>query len=377
MVTYRKALPGEREAYVAFADMVFGASGDSTRFETDVPKVYAPGVDSADMHYLAVDDARGIVGLAAVLPGEICAGGVALKTGYIGTVCVHPQARGEGHMKRLMAMALDDMRANGTDLALLNGQRQRYEHFGFAFGGEMLRFTLSEGCVRHALRGVPNEDVCIEPMRPGSPEVPLALALHDARPVRFARDADSFVDVCRTYAKTPWALSRGGEFLGYLVSGREKSAIAEIAAASADALKAMLKAWFVQNGLKRLEVSVPPADAATARRMASLADGQAMGACINVRAFNHRRVLQAMLAAKASYRRLADGRMDFDVEGDRFSVAVADGRVEVSGGGTGAIRLTELEASRLYIAPFDYEGRPECPDGWFPLPICATSPDAF
>ena len=150
----------------------------------------------------------------------------------------------------------------------------------------MLRFTLSEGCVRHALRGVPDEDVCIEPMRPGSPEVPLALALHDARPVRFARDADSFVDVCRTYAKTPWALSRGGEFLGYLVSGREKSAIAEIAAASADALQVMLKAWFVQNGLKRLEVSVPPADAVTARRMASLADGQAMGACINVRAFN-------------------------------------------------------------------------------------------
>ena len=84
-----------------------------------------------------------------------------------------------------------------------------------------------------------------------------------------------------------------------------------------------------------------------------------------------------MLAAKASYRRLADGRMDFDVEGDRFSVAVADGRVEVSGGGTGTVRLTELEASRLCIAPFDYEGRPECPVGWFPLPICATSPDAF
>ena len=83
MVTYRKALPGEREAYVAFADMVFNASGDATRFETDVPKVYAPGVDSADMHYLAVDDARGIVGLAAVLPGEIRAGGVALRTGYI------------------------------------------------------------------------------------------------------------------------------------------------------------------------------------------------------------------------------------------------------------------------------------------------------
>ena len=378
MVTYRKALPGEREAYVAFADRVFGGKHEDIHFEQFVPKVYAPGVDSARMHYLAVDGERGIVGMVGVMPGELCAGGEKLKLGYFGTVCVHPEARGEGHMKRLMAMALDDLRAGGADLALLNGQRQRYEHFGFAHGGEILRFSFSAGCVRHALGGVDAGGVEIAPLDAESPFLEAARALHAARPLRFSRgDAASFAVVCRTSMKEPWALSRRGEFLGYLIADRGRATAAEIAATSPEALDVMVKAWFLQSGLERLEIDALPSDCAVARRLAGYADGQALRACVNVRVFRHRRVLAALLGAKAGYARLADGRMDFDVGGERFFARVQDGRVEVAAGGSGAVSLGDLEASRLYAAPFDYDGRPAAPLGWFPLPVGVATPDTF
>ncbi len=378
MVTYRKALPSDRDAYIALADMVFSSEGAPIRFEEFVPKVYSPEVDSAQMHYLAVDDARGIVGLVGALPGKLHAGTTSLRTRYIGTVAVHPRARGEGHMKRLMAMALDDMRADGVDLALLNGQRQRYEHFGFAHGGAMLRFHFSAGCIRHALNRVDAGGVEIEPLHVGSPFIEAAMALHAARPLRFERGgAAEFAVICRTSMRRPWTVSRRGEFLGYLIANREGTAIAEIAAASPEALDIMVKAWFLQNAPQRLEIAVLPTDRAIARRLSSYADGQAMGTCINARALNHRRVLAAMLGAKAALAPMAGGRLELDVDGERLVIDVCDGQADVRSGGAGTVRLTGLEASRLYLAPFDYDGRPNVPTGWFPLPIAAATPDTF
>ena len=180
-----------------------------------------------------------------------------------------------------MAMALDDMRADGVDLALLNGQRQRYEHFGFAHGGAMLRFHFSAGCIRHALNRVDAGGVEIEPLHVGSPFIEAAMALHAARPLRFERGgAAEFAVICRTSMRRPWTVSRRGEFLGYLIANREGTAIAEIAAASPEALDIMVKAWFLQNAPQRLEIAVLPTDRAIARRLSSYADGQAMGTCI-------------------------------------------------------------------------------------------------
>ena len=121
MIEYRRARPEEREAYIAFADMVFQDQGTDIQFEQALPKVYGRNMETAEMQHVAVDDATGIRGLVAVLPNKLRVGSEVLKTGYIGTVSVHPESRGQGHMKRLMAQALDAMRAEGVDLALLGG----------------------------------------------------------------------------------------------------------------------------------------------------------------------------------------------------------------------------------------------------------------
>ena len=61
--------------------------------------------------------------------------GETLRVGCVGTVSVHLYSRGEGHMKILMAMMMDDARAKGCDLLMLGGARKRYNYFGFEQAG--------------------------------------------------------------------------------------------------------------------------------------------------------------------------------------------------------------------------------------------------
>ncbi|MFR5072051.1 MAG: GNAT family N-acetyltransferase [Bianqueaceae bacterium] len=60
--------------------------------------------------YLAKDNGK-IKAMVCVLPTEFKSGTQVLKAGLLGTVSVHPYARKRGYMKKLMEMAVADMRA--------------------------------------------------------------------------------------------------------------------------------------------------------------------------------------------------------------------------------------------------------------------------
>ena len=63
--------------------------------------------------------------MVAMLPLRMHVLSDVLQLGFVGTVCVHPYARGEGHMKHLMADLLADAKRRGLDLLVLGGQRYR------------------------------------------------------------------------------------------------------------------------------------------------------------------------------------------------------------------------------------------------------------
>lgn len=377
MVTYRKARPEERAAYIEFADMVFTDDGSPISFEASIPKVYGAHVDSAHMQYIAVDDEKGIRGLVAVMPNELYVGGETLKVGYIGTVSVHPQARGEGHMKKLMQLAINDMKAEGVDIALLGGQRQRYEYFGFAKGGAGYAVTVGEPNVRHALKNVDVEGISFELMGKDSKWVGAAHALFEKQEIRFKRNRTEFVDICCNYLARPWAILCGGEFAGYLVCNDKKDGIAEIMVESVDVLDKAVKAWIVQNELKRVRMMFPVWQRESMKKLGAYAGDTVLEMRVQSSVYNPRRVLKAMLTAKARFAKLENARMTFNIEGDCFTVTVQDGAVSVADGGETPVCLSTLEASQLFAYPFDYEGRPETPGGWFPIPLYEASPDAF
>lgn len=377
MVTYRKARPEEREAYIKLADMVFTDAGMPISFEASIPKVYSEHIDSSSMHYLAVDDEKGIRGLVAVMPNRLHVGDETLKIGYIGSVSVHPQARGEGHMKKLMQMAINDMKADGVDIALLGGQRQRYEYFGFSKGGVGYTVTVDEPNVHHALKNVDASRMMFVQMDQTSPWVNDAYELYEKESIRFRRNRPEFVDICCNYLHRPWVILSEGRFVGYLICNDSKCSIVEICVESVDMIDKALKAWIVQNGLERISLSFPVWQTEILKRLGRYAEWTSFDMRVQSSIYNPRRVLKAFLTAKAGFTKLENADMTFNIEGDCFTVTVENGEVRVTDDGETSVCLDTLQASQLFVYPFDYEGRPETPQGWFPLPLYEVAPDGF
>jgi len=62
----------------------------------------------------------------------------------IGQVCCLPEYRSRGVMSALMKAAEADMKAQGRPVGYLGGNRRRYGHFGYDFGGNMVRYGLDK-----------------------------------------------------------------------------------------------------------------------------------------------------------------------------------------------------------------------------------------
>lgn len=377
MIEYRKARLEEREAYLAFADMVFNLSGTDISFERSIPKVYGADMDTAKLQNIAFDDEKGIRGLIAVLPQTLHVLDRTLKTGYIGTVSVHPDARGEGHMKALMAKVLEEMRANGADIALLGGQRQRYEYFGYAQGGVVHHIEINSSNIRHALKDVSIDGVTLSEITSGTALERQAQALHDARPYHFDRSSPGFAVVCRTYLHTPWAVEQHGRLLGYLIASADKKRLAEIYSASPADLDTMLKAWLTLHALDEIVLDMPAYDAALLRHLCIWAESVTRSPALSARVLNYPHVVEAMLRLTALYQTLEDGTLPLCCEGQAFTVQVTSNQVRVTEGADHPLVLDALSAGRLLFTPFDYEDRPAVPRGWFPLPVCSQEADAF
>ena len=84
-----------------FANMVFSMSSGSIDFEQLLPKAYSPERNMLAAHHLIKEEGR-IKALIDVLPMTLQMGEESLKAGYIGTVSVHPKARGKRYMITLM-----------------------------------------------------------------------------------------------------------------------------------------------------------------------------------------------------------------------------------------------------------------------------------
>ena len=81
-------------------------------------------MDYTFIHRVAADENGKLRAQIAVLPEKLMVAGHPLRGGFVGNVSVHPKARGEGHMKRLMQDWLKEMQE--TDVykrQVLQGKR--------------------------------------------------------------------------------------------------------------------------------------------------------------------------------------------------------------------------------------------------------------
>lgn len=368
--TFRIAKQEELEECRDFADLVFGID-----FRKLLPKVYGENPVMHAAHYIA--DCGEIKGLVAVLGDRLTVGETVLKTGYVGSVSVHPDSRGQGLMMKLMDLANSDMLQNGTDIAFLNGNRQRYQYYGFVPAGATYFFNVNTDNLTHALQNVPIDHIRFEELRAGSEMEQKARALYQARPVHFERT--EFAVLCNSNYQKPYAVLDGDRFIGYVVTNSDKNSWAEVCVENGEHLDMTIKAWMVQNQVKSLQIYLPEWERELRRHLSCYASGMSRGYSVQARIFRFRRVAEAYLKIKARTGGISDGHMAFDIEGQRFEITVNNGEVTVREGGENPLKLTAYEANRLMLLPMEYEDMPNVPCGWFPLSIfvAPSSPDGF
>lgn len=367
---FRKAKQDELEQCIDLANLVFGFD-----FRILLPKAYSAKPVMQTSNFVA--DNGELKGLVSVLGESLSVGENVLKTGYVGSVCVHPDSRGQGLMIKLMDLANDDMQKNGTDIAFLNGNRQRYQYYGFVPAGMTYFFNVSGDNYAHALKEVSADSITFEEITSGSVLEQKARALYCSKPVHFERS--EFAVLCRSYSRNPYAVIENDEFIGYIVTNSDKNCWAEVCVKSCEHLDKTLKAWMEQNKVREIQLFLSEWESDLSRHLACYASGMSRGYSVQARIFNFRRVTEAYLKERARTSGLSDGYMAFDIEGEKFNITVTGGNVTVRDDGDNPLKLTAYEANKLMLLPMEYEDMPNVPNGWFPLGIYVApeSPDAF
>jgi len=376
--TYRKATENDREKYVDFANLVFSNAHVPHDFEALIPKVYARHRKTAYMQNIAVRDDGAIRGLVAVMPNTLRIMDTELKTGYLGTVSVHPYARGEGHMKKLMAMALDTAASDGTDIVMLGGQRQRYEYFGFTKGGVSLNHRVTATNLRHVIGNADVSNIEIFEIKENDAEIiEKCRALHNALKVSAERSSEDFHIICSTWYASPKAINVDGEFTGFMVARGE--GLSELRLKDQKLVPYVLKKYMQYANVERVGLSTGAYEVELNRELAKLEEGLDIGTPEMMHIFNFPKVIGALMALKASYARLEDGIKAFVIDGKPMTVRVENGVPCVTDElSEGAVELTAMQAQRLFLG---FDGSlivgDMLPLGWSNLPLYMSHVDAF
>lgn len=376
---YVRGTSADRAEIVDFANYVFSQAHRPHDFKTLLPKAYADDRDTAACHYLARQDGR-IRAMVAALPMKQTVAGHELSYGLVGTVSVHPYARGEGHMKRLMHDMIEDQRAQGADLLALGGQRQRYNHFGFEQAGLTLRYTFTAASMRHGARDVDASDIgfaeitCEE-----DPLLEQAFALYQRQVVTGARPRENLLHIMHSWKGSFYAVLCQGAFLGTLYTAGEDASLAELLLTDEEKLPAVLKAWMTQHDLSAAWLTVFPQETRRLRLIEPLFDSRAISPCEMICVLCWPRVLAACLNLKAMYQTLEEGELCLRVDGQTVLLRVHEGRAEASLTECAPqLELEHLQAQRVFFSMSALFDAPEgLPQSWTALPICLSSADTF
>ncbi len=123
-VEYLKAEEKDYNELIDFINYVFSHSGGAVDFPTLLPKLYKTK-NTMKNHYIVKEDNK-IKGVVGAFPDTLSIDDEHINIVGIGSVSTHPYSRGTGYMKKLMNLAIEDMKNDNIDISVLSGYKQRY-----------------------------------------------------------------------------------------------------------------------------------------------------------------------------------------------------------------------------------------------------------
>ena len=404
---YRKGEAKDKQDILDFINYVFSFADAPIDFRKVLPKAYGENVDKEDIHHMIVDKDR-IKSIVGVYPAEFVIGGVKLKTGYIGSVSVHPYARHQGYMKELMKQVHKQMKDEEFDLAVLSGQRQRYEHYGYYRGGQRYQYQVDRTNLFHYFMNKydVNRYHVEETLQDHIADLELTLkeqksendthmdaiyALYQRQMVT-GRTREGFFEDMLSFGASLYAITMHGICIGYISINFEEEYINEMEVLDVNFLPEILYLLLEEMGSDMLGVKLSMYETQKAAFLTRICERYTIGQAQMFRIYHYPKVLKALLMAKNEMRPLQSGSFVLGVETKgKYLIEISQNAVDgmeinvLETTRTADVRMTEEQVIRILLST-DYEqallsgevhGLEQIPAGWFPLPLCLNEADRF
>ncbi len=399
MAEYVRGTKKDRDERIDFANMVFSMSSASTDFEQLLPKAFAREKDELALHHLIKEDGK-IQALIDVLPITLCIEEIRLQAGYIGTVSVHPRARGRGHMITLMQKAEEQARAEGRDLLILDGNRQRYQHYGFEKAGLKYCFNLTQDSVRHGCEAYRQEQkpedyrfVLWEEEENDSEWIDTAFSLYQKKNAT-ARIREDFFTCLQSWEADTYAVLREDVCIGYLNVSADERNIFEYELSDIRELPFVLRAFMEEIGSEELGIHAAGDEPVKIDLLDIIADYYTLNTSHQIKILNYEHVLrfflQWRLAAYEDKTMMQEGSFVIGVyaqgeDSRNYLLSYQQGKTAVVlTKDAPNVVFEEKELVKTLTTGYYYHalqkeqsGLRAAPQGWFPFPFFLPEADAF
>lgn len=370
MTQIRTATRDEYLHLIDFANRQFNEN-----FTTIVPKLYAHSPEKAMNHLLFLDDGE-LQGLLGAFPMQWQCGDTTLKYAGIGTVCVVESARKLGVMSQLFATILPQLQAHQFDFAILGGQRQRYEPWGFTPSGTQYQLAFTSDNARH-FRG--DECACqfVRATPSDSDLYQQAVALHQIDACFTPRVAESFLTISHTWEnQLYWVFSPQQTWLGYLIVSPDHTEIIECSFTVQHLRVAIIYAWIREWKLPELKLTSHFGDPALTDSLA-VVEEFTIKSNTNLLIFNFMRMIQATLTLKAKTQPLLSGQVVIQIDNQvPLEICVDAQGVHVRETAQApTVHFTALEATRVLFSPHAVVIQNPVLAAWLPLPFFISPVD--
>ena len=380
-VQFERAKLDDLDDIMDFVDFVFSHDSAPHDFMALLPKLYKHEYFMEGIHYLARENGK-IKAAAGAYPMKMeFSGGPSLPGRGIGMVSVHPRSRSKGYMKKIMNMALEDMRKEKIVFSCLGGQRQRYEYFGYAPVGSNYFFSVHEANINHTLgkEWKSNLNVKIVNAQDGA-ILDKIMEIHEAKSVRFYRSRDRLFDILTSWNSMLFAFTEGEHFKGYFICRPGPRDIVEInlndPSRLCEAIGVFLRYRKQKYNQDSVTVVSGPQEEEKICLLSQFAEHCRQGTAYQFNVLDIKRLVDPLMKFKAKQRVLPEGSFILKINGSQtYELTFKGGEAGICESTSQPdLILDHLEAIRFFFSPLSTIINPKIKENAFlmsllPLPL--------
>ncbi|MDP4090850.1 MAG: GNAT family N-acetyltransferase, partial [Bacillota bacterium] len=344
-------------------------------FPSFLPKLYRNHREVSRYHHLVKEGNR-IKAMVGSFPLGLTVCQSFLKGRGIGTVSVHKYSRNLGYMRYLMDRAIAEMKAEGCDFAVLGGQRQRYEYWGFTPCGMTLKLNFNSSNIKHCHIETEEDYKFVEYDNAAVGDLGRAVSLHDLQPVHAVREKGSFIEITKSWNSRVLFIYKKDEFTGYLSASDNGEEIKEILLTNPDETDKVIAAYMNSFNLKNTRVVLPMHRSKEFMQLSRFCEYYSINSSANIYIINYMSIIKAFMNLKNTFYPLKEGILVLNIEEKgRYKIEVKDGTVRVEETELPYdISLSHLDASALLFSHSTfvnsaYNFTDPLVKAWFPLPL--------